>query len=480
MVIPIALPCAVFKVVAQRIDLLRFCPAAIGADIGLFARRCAGGRFGFSALVPTMRCLGVGHIAAGALLPVVIPVALPCAVFKVVAKGGDRLRFRIVALRAGKSLYAIFRAGGRFGFSALVPLMVAFIRVDLAAGILFPVLVFIPLPAAQRAAVVVGIKGAVGCAAGLADGLGLAGRRAAGVLRLGVGHIAAGALLPVVIPIALPCAAFKVVAQRCALHGLADGTGLGFGAGGVSPRVLFQLTVRLTAGLADGLGLAGRRAAGVLSIAGFSRVLCHRTVCVFAIVPMVSVVMHPSVGPAVPRGTDGLSSRRGADGAGIGLFARRCAGGRFGFSALVPLMIAFIRADLAAGILFPVVVFIGLPVAQRAGVAGGICFAAFKGVRALGPADAGPVVESRRYTGRIESLIAPLRHFLVIGVRNRIVFALADRAHMPVLVGVSCPFAGPVVLARDELGGAAADRADGNSAVVFVPEFLGLGIARVS
>ena len=51
---------------------------------------------------------------------------------------------------------------------------------------------------------------------------------------------------------------------------------------------------------------------------------------------------------------------------------------------------------------------------------------------------------------------------------------------MPVLVGVSCPFAGPVVLARDELGGAAADRADGNSAVVFVPEFLGLGIARVS
>ena len=34
----------------------------------------------------------------------------------VVAKGGDRLRFRIVALRAGKSLYASFRAGGRFGF----------------------------------------------------------------------------------------------------------------------------------------------------------------------------------------------------------------------------------------------------------------------------------------------------------------------------------------------------------------------------
>ena len=57
--------------------------------------------------------------------------------------------------------------------------------------------------------------------------------------------------------------------------------------------------------------------------------------------------MHPSVGPAVPRGTDGLSSRRGADGAGVGLFARGRAGGRFGFPALVPLMVAFIRADLA-------------------------------------------------------------------------------------------------------------------------------------
>ena len=41
----------------------------------------------------------------------------------VVAKGGDRIRFRNVALRAGKSLYASFRAGGRFGFYALVPSM---------------------------------------------------------------------------------------------------------------------------------------------------------------------------------------------------------------------------------------------------------------------------------------------------------------------------------------------------------------------
>ena len=41
----------------------------------------------------------------------------------VVAKGGDRLRFRFAALRAGKSLYASFRAGGRFGFYALVPSM---------------------------------------------------------------------------------------------------------------------------------------------------------------------------------------------------------------------------------------------------------------------------------------------------------------------------------------------------------------------
>ena len=195
---------------------------------------------------------------------------------------------------------------------------------------------------------------------------------------------------------------------------------------------------------------------------------------------MVGGVVHPSVGPTVSRGTDGLRSRRGADGAGIGLFARGRAGGGGGHFAVVPLMAAFIRVDMAAEILFPVVGFIELPVAQHAAVVGGVYFAASKGIRALGPADAGPVVEGRRCTGRIGSLIALPRHFLVIVVRAIILFALADRAHMPVLVGVSCPFAGPVVLARDEGGGAAADRADGNSAVVFVQEFIGLGIARVS
>lgn len=195
---------------------------------------------------------------------------------------------------------------------------------------------------------------------------------------------------------------------------------------------------------------------------------------------MVSVVMHPSVGPAVPRGTDGLRSRRGADGAGIGLFTRGRTGGGGGHFAVVPLMVAFIRADIAAGILFPVLVFIRLPAAQLVAVVVGIFYAAFKGSRALGPADAGPVVESRRYTGRIGNLIAPLRHILVIGVRANIVFALADRALLPVLVDVSFPFAGPVVPARDEGGGAAADdRADGNS-VVFVQEFIRVGIARVS
>ena len=39
------------------------------------------------------------------------------------AKGGDRLRFRIVALSAGKSLYAFSCAGGLSGHYALVPLV---------------------------------------------------------------------------------------------------------------------------------------------------------------------------------------------------------------------------------------------------------------------------------------------------------------------------------------------------------------------
>ena len=196
---------------------------------------------------------------------------------------------------------------------------------------------------------------------------------------------------------------------------------------------------------------------------------------------MVGVVVHPSVGPVVSRGIDDLRFFPFAIGAGIGLFARGRAGGSGGYLSGVPLMAAFIRADLAAGILLPVFVFIGLPVAQRVSVVGGVYSAAFKGIRALGPADAGPVVESRRYTVRIGSLIARLRLFLVIGVRANIVFALADRALLPVLGGVSFPFAGPVVLARDELGVVAADdRADGNSAVVFVPEFIGESIVLIS
>ena len=181
------------------------------------------------------------------------------------------------------------------------------------------------------------------------------------------------------------------------------------------------------------------------------------------------------------RGTDGLRFCPAAIDAGKGLFARGRTGGRFGFSALVPMMAAFIRVDMAASILFPVIVFIGPPIAQRISGVGGVYSAAFKGFRALFPADAGCVVESRRYTVRIGSLIDLLRHILVIGVRVNIFFALADRAHMPVLVGVSFPFAGPVVPARDELGGAAVDdRADGNSAVVFVPEFIGESIVLVS
>ena len=75
----------------------RFCPVAIGAGIGLFALGRAGGGGGYLSIAPMMPCLGVGHIAAGALLPVVIPIALPCAVFKVVAQlvCGDHIFLRL-------------------------------------------------------------------------------------------------------------------------------------------------------------------------------------------------------------------------------------------------------------------------------------------------------------------------------------------------------------------------------------------------
>ena len=170
-----------------------------------------------------------------------------------------------------------------------------------------------------------------------------------------------------------------------------------------------------------------------------------------------------------------------ANGAGIGLFARRCAGGRFGHFAFVPGVFAFFSFSVAAGILFPVLVFIPLPAAQGVGVVIRVRLTARKGIRALGPADAGLVIHGRRFAVCVGLFISVSHKHFIIGVPANIVFALADRALLPVLGVVSCPFAGPVVLARDEGGGAAADdRADGNSVVVFVPEFLGIGIVLVS
>ena len=196
--------------------------------------------------------------------------------------------------------------------------------------------------------------------------------------------------------------------------------------------------VKVAVGCAAGHALcffgAIRRAAGVFSIAGFF------STAIFALVPMVGVVVHPSVGPVVSRGTDGLRFCPAAIDAGKGLFARRCAGGSGGHCAIIPMMRCLGVGDMAASILFPVIVFIGPPIAQHAAVVGGVYSAVFKGFRALFPADAGCVVASRRYTVRIGSLIDILHRFLVIGVRSRIVFAIADRAHMPVLVGVAFPF----------------------------------------
>ena len=173
----------------------------------------------------------------------------------------------------------------------------------------------------------------------------------------------------------------------------------------------------------------------------------------------------------------------------VASYTFRCAGGLSFYCSGAPVVL-FSLGDGAAAEVFPDVVFGGivsgrdvrLPTARRAGVVGRVLGAGCKRIRlrALFAADAGLIIDRRRGAGRLGRFIYVIYNFLIIGVRGRIFFALADRALLPVLVNVSFPFAGPVVLARDELGGAAVDdRADG-SAVVFVQEFIGRGIVLVS
>ena len=150
------------------------------------------------------------------------------------------------------------------------------------------------------------------------------------------------------------------------LHALgARGGGRGDGPSAPVVAVGVKVAVGCATARADRLLGAIRRAAAVRAVAGFFRVLCHRTVCVFAIVPMVGVVVHPFAGPVVSRGTDGLRSRHGADGAGEGLFARGRTGGLCLYNAGVPVMrylVCFV-GHIAAGALLPVVIPVALPCA---------------------------------------------------------------------------------------------------------------------
>ena len=86
--------------------------------------------------------------------------------------------------------------------------------------------------------------------------------------------------------------------------------------------------------------------------------------------------------------------------AGIGLFARRCAGRRGGHCAFVPSVGGFVALRLAAAIHFPVFIGISLPIAQLAGVIIGVLLAVLEGCRARCPADAGLVVHCLGCAGR--------------------------------------------------------------------------------
>ena len=118
-----------------------------------------------------------------------------------------------------------------------------------------------------------------------------------------------------------------------------------------------------------GKGLHARRCAGrrgghcafVPAVLGL--ILNRVTVGVVALVPVVVVVFAPLGVPSMTRGEDCLCLCSVASPAGKGLYARRCAGRWSGHCAFVPSVGGFVALRLAAAILLPVAVVIGLPAA---------------------------------------------------------------------------------------------------------------------
>lgn len=106
-------------------------------------------------------------------------------------------------------------------------------------------------------------------------------------------------------------------------------------------------------------------------------------------------------------------------------------------------MLNFVALRVAVGAIFPMVVGIALP--STAGKIVGKESAAFKRLRSLGSADAGLVVSRFSCAGRVGLFISVHCDFLVIGVRNYIIFVVTDEALVPMVGSVGCPVGRPAV-----------------------------------
>ena len=129
--------------------------------------------------------------------------------------------------------------------------------------------------------------------------------------------------------------------------------------------VIRALAQHLAAGIAD-VVLVG---VGVLRIGIF------RITAVGALMPVMRLVGVPLLFPAVAGGVDLLRLFPAAFATGKCFFARICTGRLCRYLAIVPIMGAPVSFCTTAGILFPVVVFVTLPLTQCSGVVVGVRFA---------------------------------------------------------------------------------------------------------
>ena len=113
----------------------------------------------------------------------------------------------------------------------------------------------------------------------------------------------------------------------------------------------------------------------VLVGVGVLRIGIFRIAAVDALMPVMRLVGVPLLFPAVAGGVDLLRLFSAAFVTGKCFFARICTGRLCRYLAIVPIMGAPVSFCTTAGILFPVVVFVTLPLTQCSGVVAGVRFA---------------------------------------------------------------------------------------------------------